>query len=71
MQSSNAGEKIEKLNETVHQLYIDLKKAHDSFRREVLYSILIESGVPMKLVMLNKMSELMGFWTLSSRCSRY
>jgi hypothetical protein len=27
-------------NETVHQLFIDLKKAYDYFRRKVLYSIL-------------------------------
>jgi hypothetical protein len=31
-------------NKTVHQ------KAYDSVRREVLYSILIEFGIPMKLV---------------------
>jgi hypothetical protein len=27
-------------NKTVHQLFIDLKKAYDSVRREVLYNIL-------------------------------
>jgi hypothetical protein len=37
--------------ETVHLLFIDFKKA----RREVLYNILIEFGVPMKVVMLIKM----------------
>jgi hypothetical protein len=42
-------------NETVHQLFIDFKKAYDSVRREVLYSILIEFGVPMKLFQLIKM----------------
>jgi hypothetical protein len=42
-------------SETVHQLFIDFKKAYDSVRREVLYSILIEFGVPMKLVRLIKM----------------
>jgi hypothetical protein len=42
-------------NETVHQLFIDFKKAYDSVRREVLYNILIEFGVPMKLVRLIKM----------------
>jgi hypothetical protein len=39
-------------NETVHQLFIDFKKAYDSVRRELLYSILIEFGVPLKLVRL-------------------
>ena len=39
----------------MHQLFIDLKKAYDSFRREVLYNILIEFGIPMKLVWLIKM----------------
>jgi hypothetical protein len=32
-----------------NQLFIDFKKAHDSVRREVLYSILIEFGIPRKL----------------------
>jgi hypothetical protein len=37
-------------NETAHQLFIDFKKAYDSVRREIVYNILIEFGVPMKLV---------------------
>jgi hypothetical protein len=41
-------------NETVHQPFIDFKKAYDSVRREVLYNSLIEVGVPMKLVRLIK-----------------
>jgi hypothetical protein len=45
-------EKKWEYNETVHQLFIDLKKAYDSVRREVLYNILIEFGVLMKLVRL-------------------
>jgi hypothetical protein len=32
----------------------DFKKAYDSVRREVLYTILIESGIPVKLVWLIK-----------------
>jgi hypothetical protein len=44
-----------KHNETVHQLFIDLKKAHDSVRREALYNILIEFGVLLKLVTMIKM----------------
>jgi hypothetical protein len=43
------GEKSD-YNEAVHQFFIDFKKAYDSVRKEVLYSILIEFGVPMKLV---------------------
>jgi len=34
----------------VHQLFIDFKETYDSISREVLYNILIESGIPMKLV---------------------
>jgi hypothetical protein len=37
-----------------HHLFIGFKKAYDSVRREVLYNILIESGIPMKLVGLIK-----------------
>jgi hypothetical protein len=42
-------------NETVHQLFIDFKEAYVSLGREVLYNILIEFRVPMKLVRLIKM----------------
>ena len=38
----------------MHQLFIDFKKVYDSLRREVLYNILIELGIPMKLVRLIK-----------------
>jgi purine nucleoside phosphorylase len=48
-------ERKQEYNETVHQLFVDLKKAYDSVRREVLYNILIEFGIPMKLVRLIKM----------------
>jgi hypothetical protein len=47
-------EKKREYNGTVHQLFIDFKKAYDSVR-EVLYSILLEFGTPMKLVRLVKM----------------
>jgi hypothetical protein len=43
-----------KCNETVHQLFIGLYKAYGSVRRDVLYNILIEFGVSMKLVRLFK-----------------
>jgi len=33
-------------NEAVHQLFMDYKKTHDSLRREVLYNIIIQFGIP-------------------------
>jgi hypothetical protein len=42
-------------NGTVHQLFIDFKKAYDSIKREVLYNILLEFGIPKKLPRLIKM----------------
>ena len=39
-------------NEVVNQTFIDFKKAYASVWREVLYTILTESGIPMKTVML-------------------
>jgi hypothetical protein len=38
----------------VHQIFIDFKKAYDSVKREVLYNILLEFGIPKKLVRLIK-----------------
>jgi hypothetical protein len=38
----------------VHQLFIDFKNAYDSVKREVLYNILLECGIPKKLVRLIK-----------------
>jgi hypothetical protein len=52
--SSDTGEKWEH-NETVHQLFVDFKKAYDSVRREVLYNILIVFVVIVKVVRLTKM----------------
>jgi sorting nexin-29 len=48
-------EKKWEYNEAVHQLFIDFRKAYDSVRRDVLYNILIEFGIPMELVRLVKM----------------
>ena len=42
-------------SEAVQQLFIDFKKAYDSFRREVLCNILFQFVIPMKLVRLIKM----------------
>ena len=40
---------------TIHQLFIDFKKAYELVKREVLYKILTEFGIPKKLVRLIKM----------------
>jgi hypothetical protein len=39
----------------VHHLFIDFKKVYDSVKREVLYNILLEFGVPTKLIRLIKL----------------
>jgi len=43
------------MNKAVHQLFTDFKKAYDSVRKEVLYDILTEFCICMKLVRLIKM----------------
>ena len=48
-------EKKWEYTEAMHQLFIDFKTAYDSVRREVLYNIRNEFGVPKKLVRLVKM----------------
>jgi hypothetical protein len=48
-------EKKWEYNVTVHQLLIDFEKAYDSMRRNVLlYNMLTEIGITMKLVRLVK-----------------
>jgi hypothetical protein len=42
-------------NEALHQLFVDCNKAYSLVRRKVLYIILIEFGIPKKLVRLLKM----------------
>jgi hypothetical protein len=42
-------EKIWEFNETVYNLFIYFKEPYNSVRREVLYNILTEFGIPMKL----------------------
>jgi hypothetical protein len=37
-------------NETVHQLFIEFKKAYDSVRREVFDNVLTEFGGLVKLI---------------------
>jgi hypothetical protein len=53
LHSSDTGEKLD-CNKAIHQLFLDCKKACDSVRNEVLYSILIEFEVPMKVAHLIK-----------------
>jgi hypothetical protein len=48
-------EKKWEYNGTVHQPFIHFNKAYDSIKREVLYNILSEFGIPRKLVGLIKM----------------
>jgi hypothetical protein len=48
-------EKKWEYNGAVHQLFIDFKTAYYSVRREALYNILIEFGIPRELVGLIKM----------------
>jgi hypothetical protein len=52
--SSPTEEKWE-YGQRVYQLFIDFRKVYDSLRREVLYNILIEVSLPMKLVRIIKM----------------
>ena len=51
-------EKKWEYNEPVHQLFIDIKKAYDSVRREDLYNILVQIGILMKLVRLIKIGQM-------------
>jgi hypothetical protein len=48
-------EKKWEYNGPVHQLFIDFKEAYDLVEREVLYNILLEFGIPKKLIRLIKM----------------
>jgi hypothetical protein len=41
-------------NGAVHNIFIDFKKSHNSGWRKVLYNILTEYGIPVKLVSLKK-----------------
>jgi len=44
-------------NEEVHQLFIDFKKDCDSVRRDVLYKILLEFGIPRKRKVIEDASD--------------
>jgi hypothetical protein len=49
-------EKKLEFNGTVYQLFIDVKKSYDySVRMEVLHNVLMEFGIPIKVVRLIKM----------------
>jgi len=45
-------EKKWEYNEALQQLFIDFKEAYDSVRWEVLYNILIQFGIPLKMLRL-------------------
>ena len=47
----------------MHQLFGEFKKVYNLVRREVLYNILVEFGIPMKLARLIKMC-------MNETCSR-
>jgi hypothetical protein len=47
-------EKKWEYNEASHQLFIECEKAYYPVRREVLYNILIECGIPIKLIKIIK-----------------
>ena len=49
-------EKKWEYDEEVHQFFTDIKKVYDSVRSEVLYKILVEFGIPRKLVSLINVS---------------
>jgi hypothetical protein len=53
--SADTRQKKWEYNWTVHQLFMDLKTAYDSVKRQYLYNILLEFGIPTNLVRLNKM----------------
>jgi len=50
LHSTNIPEKNGNTNGAVHHLSTDIKKAYDSVGRDILYNILIEFDIPMKLV---------------------
>ena len=50
-------EKKWEYNKAVHRLFINFKRASNSVRRKVLCNILIEFGIPMKLVRLIKVCQ--------------
>jgi hypothetical protein len=63
-------EKKWEYNGTVHQLFVDVKKAYDSVRREVLYNILIEFGILRKILLLLLLWRYSPKWTLAASLIR-
>jgi hypothetical protein len=63
-------EKKRKYCEAENQLFMDLKKADDSLRKEVLYNILTEFGIPVKRVRLinKRLNETYGTVRVGKHC---
>jgi hypothetical protein len=47
--------KIWKYEDTVHQLFLDFRRAYDSVMLKVLHNSVIECVIDMKLIILTKM----------------
>jgi hypothetical protein len=72
--SAFAKEQNWEYNEALHQLFTDFKKAYDPVRWEVLYNILIEFVIPMKLVRLEELNDMYSapsiIWVIKERRMR-
>jgi len=47
-------EKAWEHNAEIHQIFVDFQKAYDSIRRDKLYAIMANYGIPNKLIRLTK-----------------
>ena len=47
-------EKAWEYNISIHQLFVDFKQAYDSIRRNIIFNIMEEFGIPRKLIRLTK-----------------
>src|ERR1700761_2613245 len=49
-------EKAWEYNISIHQLFVDFKQAYDSIRRNIIFNIMEEVGIPRKLIRLTKVT---------------